>query len=31
METFTLLCKMLAKVSFYGSFGLKIAGLVEYA
>ena len=31
MKMFTLLYKVPSKVSLYGSFSLKIAGLVEYA
>ena len=31
VKSFTLLCKVLSKVRLYGSFTLKIAGLVEYA
>ena len=30
VKSFTLLCKVHSKVSLYGSFSLKFAGLVEY-
>ena len=31
MKSFTLLCKVPSKISVYGRFSLKIAGLVEDA